>query len=44
MDKYMRRCKRCNELYRTPWKYSKICEKCRKVSGFYSWKIHKKKE
>lgn len=25
---YSRRCHKCDEIYRTPYKYSRICAKC----------------
>ena len=41
---YMKFCKRCRELYRTPCKTGKICEKCKKPSGNKAWLEKKKNE
>jgi hypothetical protein len=30
---HMKRCKRCNEIYRTAGKFSKICPECSKMPG-----------
>ncbi len=29
-------CKRCNNVYDTPNKYSKICDRCKLPTGYYS--------
>ena len=34
-SEYTRRCKRCKKLFRTPCKYGKICEDCRKPRNPY---------
>ena len=36
---YVRRCKRCQVLYHTPAKYSKVCNKCAKNTWFVDVKI-----
>lgn len=33
LKKYLRVCLRCSEIYTTPGKYSKVCEKCRRKRG-----------
>jgi rRNA maturation endonuclease Nob1 len=36
---YMRRCKRCGEIFEATAKYSKICNNCKKNTGGRIWKI-----
>jgi len=41
---YIRRCKRCGELFRSKTKYSKICDKCKRNKGVHYEKLIRRLE